>query len=218
VRFTRLPRPSPRRAFVALLLLLLIVVGALGRHQLLRIAGRSLVVDDPVVPSDVVVVPEWAGGAGAIDASDLVRAGIASRVAVIAGAPRAPDAELARRGVENHSETEDLVQLLHRLGVRDVEVIGMRATGTQSEGDVLAVWCGQGGVRSIVVVSTPDHTRRVRRVLRRSMAGHATRVVIRAARFSDFDPDGWWKTRDGVRTAIVELEKLLLDVARHPLS
>jgi len=43
-------------------------------------------------------------------------------------------------------------------------------------------------------------------------------VRIRSARYSSFDPDRWWTTRDAVRTEIVEIQKLLLDVVRHPIS
>jgi hypothetical protein len=32
------------------------------------------------------------------------------------------------------------------------------------------------------------------------------------------DPDRWWKTRGGVRTEIIELQKLLLDFTLHPIS
>jgi hypothetical protein len=32
---------------------------------------------------------------------------------------------------------------------------------------------------------------------------------------SSFDPDRWWESRDGVKTEIVELQKLLLDVVLH---
>jgi hypothetical protein len=50
------------------------------------------------------------------------------------------------------------------------------------------------------------------------MKGHPTRVMVQPARYSPFDPDRWWETRDGVRTEIVELQKLMLDVVLHPLS
>jgi hypothetical protein len=50
------------------------------------------------------------------------------------------------------------------------------------------------------------------------MKGHPTNVTVQAAHYSDFDPDRWWETRGGVRTEIVELQKLLLDVVLHPLS
>jgi hypothetical protein len=39
-----------------------------------------------------------------------------------------------------------------------------------------------------------------------------------SARYSDFDPDRWWGSRGGIRIEIEELEKLLLDVVRHPIS
>jgi hypothetical protein len=50
------------------------------------------------------------------------------------------------------------------------------------------------------------------------MLGHGTRVLVRYSRYSEFNPDTWWSTRDGVRTEIIEFEKLLLDVLSHPLS
>ena len=50
------------------------------------------------------------------------------------------------------------------------------------------------------------------------MKGHPTRVTVRPARYSIFDPDRWWETRAGVRTEIIELQKLVLDVVLHPMS
>ena len=82
----------------------------------------------------------------------------------------------------------------------------------------LPPWCDQHQFRSIVFVAARDHSRRLRRVLDRVMKGHPTRVTVQPARYSKFDPDRWWKTRGGVRTEIVELQKLVLDVVLHPLS
>jgi hypothetical protein len=50
------------------------------------------------------------------------------------------------------------------------------------------------------------------------MKGHPRRVMVQPARYSIFDPDRWWETRDGVRSEIVELQKLVLEVVLHPLS
>jgi hypothetical protein len=187
------------------------------RESMLRAAGRVLVVDEPVGPADVIVVPAWAGASGAIDASDLIHRGIANRVALLPEAPEPAEQELARRGVSFGDQNAALVQLLRSLKVENVEVIPDPAAGTEAEGQVLLAWCEQHQFRSILVVSSPDHSRRVGRVIRRSMRGHPTTVMIRSARYSSFDPDRWWTTRDGMRTEIVELEKLLLDVVRHPI-
>jgi len=85
---------------------------------------------------------------------------------------------------------------------------------------VLAEWCNRQGFRSVVVVSSVGHSRRLRRVLHRSLRGHQTRVMVHtvSVRFPDFDPDRWWGAHGGVRIEIEELEKLLVDVVRHPIS
>jgi hypothetical protein len=204
---------------------LIVLVGVLAavavpviRSSMLRAAGRALVVDEPVESVDVIVLPQWAGAAGAIDASDLVHKRIAGLVAVLAEPPKPAERELARRGVPYTSENVDLVHLLQALGVANVELIPEPAAGTEGEGQALVAWCGRRQFRSILIVSSPDHSRRVRRVLHRSLQGQPTKVMIRSARYSAFAPDSWWTTRDGARTGIVEFQKLLLDVLLHPIS
>src|SRR5215469_10408757 len=76
---------------------------------------------------------------------------------------------------------------------------------------VLPPWCDEHHLRSIVVVAAKDHSRGLQRVLERVMKGHPTRVAVQPARYSSFDPDRWWETRDVVRTEIIELQKLLLE-------
>jgi hypothetical protein len=110
------------------------------------------------------------------------------------------------------------VRQLKALGVEAIEQIPRAIAGTEDEGRMLPGWCDEQRFRSVVMVDTADHSRRLRRVLHRSMKGHPTNITVRSARYSTFDPDRWWTTRDGMRIGIVELEKLLLDLVRHPLS
>lgn len=180
--------------------------------------GWALVVDEPLERADIIVLPQWAAAAGAIDAADLIQRGLANRVAVLPEPPRPADMELRRRGLTHPDEAADLIELMRSLGVTETHRISTPAGGTAAEGEVLSTWCDQQQFRSIIVISSPDHSRRLRRVLRRSFQGHPPKVMIRAARYAPFDPDRWWETRDNVRTALVELQKLLLDVARHPIS
>lgn len=204
------------RALVGLALLLAIAFAM--RHTALRAAGRLLIVDEPVEPADAIVVPTWASDAGAIEAADLVHNRISSLVAVLGPPSTAAQEELRRRRVRHPDETADLIELLRSLGVVRIDVIPSAAGGTEDEGVALASWCREHHLRSVVVVSAPDHSRRVRRVLRRAMSGAPSRLAIRSARYATFDPERWWTTHDGLRIGIVELEKLLLDVIRHPLS
>jgi hypothetical protein len=206
-----------RAGLAAIAILILILLVPATRYRVLSAAGRALVVDDPVTRAEVIVVPQWTGTAGALAAADLVRRNVASRVAVLPEALDPAEQELKRRGLSQDRDVA-LIELLGSLGVTERELIPNTASGTEAEGELLPAWSDAHGYRSIVVVSVPDHARRVARVLRRSMAGRSTRIAVHAARYSSFDPDGWWKTRAGVRTEVIEMEKLLLDVARHPFS
>jgi hypothetical protein len=188
------------------------------RESILRAAGWALVVDEPVEPADMIVVAIDARDAGVLEAADLVRSGIATRVAVFANPPDDVDREFIRRGIPYEDLAVRSTRQLMSLGVTAIEQIPRRVSGTEAEGEVLPDWCDLRQLRSVVVVSSRDHSRRLRRVLQRSMVGHQTRVTIRSARFSKFDPDKWWKSRDGIRTEIIELQKLLLDVILHPIS
>jgi hypothetical protein len=212
-------RIDRKRLRVGVLLLAAVVVGLVaGRTPILRSLGWALVADDPLETADVIVVAIDAGSAGVLEAADLVHTGVAPRVAVFADPPDDVDREFLRRGIPYEDAAARLIQQLRVLGVTNVERIPRPVAGTEEAGSVLPDWCGERQLHSIVVVSNSDHTRRLRRVLHRMMAGRPVRVYVRGSHYSGFDPDRWWQSRGALRTGIVELQKLLFEVARHPFS
>jgi hypothetical protein len=188
------------------------------RTPVLRAAGQALVARDALAPSDVIILATGAGGAGVLQAADLVHAGVSARVAIFADPPDEADREFIRRGVPYEDAAARYARQLRSLGVGTIEQVPEAVSGTEDEGHALPAWCDQRGFKSVVVVTTADHSRRLRRVLRRAMKGGHARVIVLPSRFSAFDPDAWWQTREGTRIEVVELQKLCLDIARHPLS
>jgi len=212
----RRPRLSATLIVLGLALLSAVAIRPL-RESGLRAAGWALVVNEPLAPADIIILSVDSGPAGALEAADLVQEGISKRVAVFTDPPSEDDREFIRRGLPYDNEGTRQIHRLKLLGLMDVVEIST-VSGTENEGEVLPAWCEEHRFRSVVFVAARDHSRRLRRVLDRAMAGHQTRVMVRAAHYSRFDPDQWWETRLGVRIEIVELEKLLLDVVLHPLS
>lgn len=188
------------------------------RTRVLRAVGSALIVEDAISAASVIVITANADGAGVLEAADLVHRGVAPRVAVFDDPPGPVDAEFLRRGLPYEDAAARSMRQLRALGVQNVERIPRTVAGSEDESRVLPGWCDRMGVDSVVVVTTLDHSQRMQRMLRRAMAGRRTRVAIRGSRYSEFDPKNWWQTRTGVRTTIIEMQKLLLDVARHPLS
>lgn len=211
------PRWATIVAALALAAFAIVAVRSL-REPVLRAAGWALVVNnEPAAPADIVVLTIDSGGAGALEAADLLQSGVSKRVAVFEDPPSKEASEFIRQGLPYEDEGARLIRQLRTLGVTDIVQIS-RVNGTGDEGQVLPQWTDAQHFRSIVVVALKDHSRRLRRVLGRTMKGHPTHVIVQAARYSDFDPDRWWETHGGVRTELVELQKLLLDVVLHPLS
>jgi hypothetical protein len=204
------------------------MVGVLGaasvviysvRRPILRAVGWALVVNEQVESADIIVVAVDADGGGVLEAADLVQSGVANRIAVFTeSADTMVVREFIRRGIVYEDAGARSVRQLRELGVENIERIPRSIRGTEDEGPVLADWCDRHRFRSVVVVSSSDHSRRLRRVLRRAMRGHQTRFTVRSARYSVFDPDRWWVGHSGIRIEAEELEKLLLDVLRHPIS
>lgn len=189
------------------------------RDSLLRILGHAIITPVPTLKaSDILVLSVDVDGAGALTAADLIQRGVVSRVAVFADPPDAVDREFLRRGVPYYNAAAVSIRELNQLGVENVEVISRPVTGSEDEGKLLPDWCDHNRFTFVVLVVSPDHGRRMQRIVRRAMSGHHATVIVYPASYSNFDPHAWWKTRNGARNGISEFEKLVLDLVRHPAA
>jgi hypothetical protein len=188
------------------------------RTRVLHDFGTMLVAQDPLAPADVIVIAPDVAEAGVLEAADLVHGRVATRVTVLAEPPSAIADEFTRRRVSYEDRSAQLIGLLHTLGVERAELLRLSVGSTEEVGRFLPEWCARQKLQSIVLVTGADHSRRLRRVVHRNMNGSPTQVILRVSRYSAFTADRWWQDRGTLRTGIVELQKLLLDVARHPLS
>lgn len=212
-----------RRSYIAAIVLLLFGILAIvvpsSRTYILASVARVVVIDSPPATSaDVIVIAIDADGAGTLAAADLVHDGVSHRVAVFDDPPSSVDREFLRRGIDYEDRAAISIGQLRSLGVQDVVEIPRSVSGSEQEGDILPSWCEKHAYHSVVLVTSPDHSRRLNRILYRSLRGYQIRIIIHSSPYSDFTLNTWWKSRAGVRDGIFELEKLMLDFARHPFS
>jgi hypothetical protein len=202
---------------VSLLAIVLILsVPTLRNATLLRF-GALLVHADAIATADVIVIAVDGGAPEILEAVDLVHAGFAHSVWVFSEPMDEMGQEFARRGLPYADKSAVAVQTLRALGVPDAQLVVPPVDGSNREAERLPAWCREHQFKRVIFLVVADHSRRMKRMLERSTTGEGVPDIrVRYSRYAQFQPETWWTTRSGVRMAIIESEKLLLDVLNHP--
>jgi uncharacterized SAM-binding protein YcdF (DUF218 family) len=185
-----------RRSSVPIIAVSILITLVAGATVAFRGAGRWLVRENPLARSDVIVVLSGSMPARADEAARLFHFGYAPEVWV--SKPPSPAAELASRGIVYAGEEVYSREVLIQAGVPAVRIriFPNTAIDTEEEMRELARELRQSGKRSALIVTSPQHTRRVRALWRR-IAGSDLTLIVRAAPEDSFDANHWWRnTRD----------------------
>jgi uncharacterized SAM-binding protein YcdF (DUF218 family) len=187
------PRDRHARKFVALVILLVVFVVSL---VVARGAGRWLVREDPLSKADVIVVLSGGLPYRADGAASLYKSGYAPAVWI--SRPEGPQEELAARGIHYVGEEEYNRAIMIQRGVPEsaIQIFPETIINTQQEVEELSREMRKAGIHSAIIVTSPEHTRRVK-ALWTKLVGNDPRVIVRAAAEDPFDRNHWWgNTRD----------------------
>lgn len=86
----------------------------------------------------------------------------------------------------------------------------LRAFSTLEEARVVEPVLRQRSVDDLIVVTSNYHTARAGRIFRRVM-GQEVRLTMVASPDPFFEPDRWWKSREGQKTVFLETSKTVAD-------
>ena len=187
---------NTRRAAIAALSLLALVLLAWAVHApVLRWLAWNLSIEDDLAEADAIVVV--AGGTPFREraAADLYRQGWAPRVLI--SRPLNPDAveALVALGVRPLDLQAESRQTLLRFGVPAgaLVVLSEPARITEDELAVVKREAQTRGWRRVILVSTPEHTRRVKTIWYRGGSGEVE-AIVRGTPYGQ--PEGpWWRSR-----------------------
>jgi uncharacterized SAM-binding protein YcdF (DUF218 family) len=186
-------RISRRR--MGILVLLILVVGAVLAA---RGAGRWLVREDPLRHADMIAVLSGGLPYRAEAAATVFRGGYAPEVWV--SRPESPAPDLLARGIHYVGEEEYNRDILIAEGVPEsaVHVLPGMIVDTEQEVEAIAREMHSTGKTSVLIITSPEHTRRVR-ALWKHFVGDSPKMTVRAAWEDPFDADHWWRnTRDAL--------------------
>jgi uncharacterized SAM-binding protein YcdF (DUF218 family) len=193
-----------RGIFVLTILLLLMVVGVV----VFRNVGHWLVREDAVGKADVIVVLSGGLPFRAESAAGVFKSGYAPAVWV--SRPIGPQEELAALGIHFVGEEEYNREILVQQAVPDaaIRIFPDTIVNTQDEVEEISREMRRDGMHAVIIVTSPQHTRRVR-ALWKKLVGDDPRVIVRAAWGDPFDADHWWRTTADVLAVVRESMGLL---------
>jgi len=189
-------------AFAVLLVLLAASVVAF------RATGRWLVRPDPLGPADVIAVLSGGMPARAEEAGRIFQIGYAHEVWITR--PVSPVDELAHMGISYAGEEDYSREVLIHEGVpaQAIRILLEPIVDTQQEVEEISREARAEGDRSVMIVTSPQHTRRVK-ALWRKLVGRNPELIVRDAPQDAFDADHWWRNTRDAFSVVRELMGLL---------
>jgi len=212
------PRARRGLRWTAVLVALAIAV-ALGHAPAFRWLGGALVVQDTLKGADAIVV--LAGGIPSreVAAAALYRQGLAPRV-VVSNQHTPPRVnELIRMGIRAHDFQGESRLVLERHGVPPAALVLLREPVeiTETELRRVGLLAQEQGWRRVILVTSPQHSRRVRFVWGRQ-APAGIEALVTLAPEDGFEIDGWWRKRREAEAVLHEylgLAALYLGISRY---
>ena len=173
------------------LVLAMVVAGCRG-------VGRWLIKQDAISPAGAIVVLSGGTPYRAEEAANLFRMGYAPQVWV--SLPISPARELEKLGIHFVGDEEYDREVLVREGVPEtaVHIFPDQIVNTEQEVHEVVREMQRSAFANVIIVTSPQHTRRVK-TLWQKLAPADRKAVVRAAYQDPFDADHWWRnTRDSL--------------------
>ena len=179
--------------------------------------GRWLVVEDPLVKARAIAVLSGRMPLRAIEAAKLYHEGYAREIWLTQSSD--PGETLEAMGIPYAGEEYYNTRVLIHEGVppEAIHVLDPPIVNTADEIKVISAALEREKDRSVILVTSKVHTRRVR-LLWRKLAAKQTQAIARAASDDPFDPRHWWRTTSDALDVVREVLGLLNAWAGLPLN
>ena len=205
------PKSSRGRRLFRRTALIVVVATAIALLWAWPRAGRYLVVDSSLRPSDAIVILAGPRTERWLEGVDLYKEKLAPNLLLSSGRIEPAEDALRQRGIRFPREVDLIKDAMVQLGVPAERILTFAETvdNTAAEASIARTIVEQHGWHSIIVVTSKYHTRRSRFAFERAFRGTGVTIQLRATRYDQAQPDTWWKHRADFRFVISEYPKLL---------
>ncbi len=178
--------------------------------------GRWLVVEDPLTHADVILVLSGRLPERALEAAQLYKAGYAEQVWI--SPPVSPVDDLKAMNISFLGEDfyNEKVLIVQGVPADAIRILDRPDANTEAEVRQTVEDLRALNFRSVIIVTSKPHTRRVRTIWRK-LVGPDPRMMVHYATNDSFDGAHWWRHTQDALDVVRESLGLLNAWAGFPL-
>jgi len=193
------------------LLFIIYILLSYSHATILTRLGRYLIVEHQPEKSDLIVCLAGGNIERGLAAADAYKDGLAPRLYI--SREELPDGYglLEEMGLNYPKKVDLLAMLLKELGVPETAILTSDSIvkSTIEEAQTVRKEVEKRGLRSLIIITSPTHTRRSWLTYRHVFEDSDVRIHVLPSKYSKFRPEDWWKKRRYTREVIIEYEKLI---------
>jgi uncharacterized SAM-binding protein YcdF (DUF218 family) len=160
--------------------------------------GRWLVLQDPLVHADAIVILSGNLPDRALEAARLYSAGYAQQVWISQGLSPAEELKTMKIVYLGEDFYNEKILLAKGVPVDAIRILERPSANTQMEVREIQEFLRQNNLSSVIIVTSKAHTRRVRAIWKK-LVGSDPRAIVRFANDDPYDGAHWWRhTQDGL--------------------
>jgi uncharacterized SAM-binding protein YcdF (DUF218 family) len=198
-----------KKQIIYLALVVILVMLALF---LIHNAGTYLVRKDQPVKGDAMLILMGSISDRVLEAADLYQAAMAPKLLIVEES-MGPAKMLLSRGATLISNTRQCSNIATELGIPAsvITIIPGEATSTKMEARLVCEYLLQnGGIDTLLIVTSPAHTRRAGLIFDNAFSKYGLKVTIITcpSKYGSYDGRSWYLNREEVQDVIFEYIKL----------
>jgi uncharacterized SAM-binding protein YcdF (DUF218 family) len=193
---------------------------AVTRRPILDAVGGALHTEDRLERADAIAVLAGDAPSRAARAAGLFREGWAPAVIISRPETTSGVRALVALGVRPLDLQGESRMVLEKLGVPASRIVALSEPAKITEAELagLHAFARERGYRRVILVTSPQHTRRVKIIWGRQTREDRLEGLVVSAPAEDFSLDGWWRKRRVAEAVVHEylgIAALYLGLSPH---
>ena len=199
--------------FILILIILLISACSLFfifSSPVLKLLASGLVINQPVVKSDAVIVLGGRSPSRILEAIDILKAGLAANIIITRGAKPEGSEYLSSRNISYPEEADRNISVAEKLGIneKDIVLLPGRVYSTKEEAEAIKDFALKNGYESLIITTSKSHSRRSEIIFTRVFKDSGINVLIKPSKYDSFDPDNLDINKNHWKEVVLEYQKI----------